>query len=131
MTYCVALCVDEGLVFLSDTRTNAGVDNVSAARKMAVFEQPGDRVLTLLCAGNLALTQAVVQRLTEGASPEALQDGERAMRRTGQGKCAGVDGTIGSASDPDGGGHRGGQHHGCLVFPPGDPGDVVDGFVDV
>lgn len=87
MTYCVALCVDEGLVFLSDTRTNAGVDNVSAARKMAVFEQPGDRVLTLLCAGNLALTQAVVQRLTEGASPEALQDGERAMRRTGQGNA--------------------------------------------
>ena len=78
MTYCVALCVDEGLVFLSDTRTNAGVDNVSAARKMAVFEQPGDRVLTLLCAGNLALTQAVVQRLTEGASAEAAQEVARA-----------------------------------------------------
>ncbi|WP_347556350.1 peptidase [Robbsia sp. KACC 23696] len=84
MTYCVALCVDEGLVFLSDTRTNAGVDNVSAARKMAVFEQPGDRVLTLLCAGNLALTQSVVQRLTEGASVEVVQDAGRAA---GQGAC--------------------------------------------
>lgn len=67
MTYCVALCVDEGLVFLSDTRTNAGVDHVSSARKMAVFEQPGDRVLVLLAAGNLAITQSVVQLLTETA----------------------------------------------------------------
>ncbi len=67
MTYCVALCVDEGLVFLSDTRTNAGVDHVSSARKMAVFEQPGDRVLVLLAAGNLAITQSVVQMLTEAA----------------------------------------------------------------
>ena len=45
MTYCVAMCVDEGLVFLSDTRTNAGVDHISTARKMSVFEQPGERVL--------------------------------------------------------------------------------------
>ena len=67
MTYCVAMRVDEGLVFLSDTRTNAGVDHVSAARKMAVFEQPGDRVLVLLAAGNLALTQAVMQLLSEPA----------------------------------------------------------------
>jgi len=59
--------VDEGLVFLADTRTNAGVDHVSAARKMAVFEQPGDRVLVLLAAGNLALTQAVMQLLSEPA----------------------------------------------------------------
>jgi putative proteasome-type protease len=63
----VAMRVDEGLVFLADTRTNAGVDHVSAARKMAVFEQPGDRVLVLLAAGNLALTQAVMQLLSEPA----------------------------------------------------------------
>jgi putative proteasome-type protease len=67
MTYCVAMRVDEGLVFLSDTRTNAGVDHVSAARKMTVFEQPGERVLVLLAAGNLALTQAVMQLLSEPA----------------------------------------------------------------
>jgi len=67
MTYCVGMCVDEGLVFLSDTRTNAGVDHVSAARKMAVFEQPGERVIVLLAAGNLALTQAVTQLLSEPA----------------------------------------------------------------
>jgi putative proteasome-type protease len=71
MTYCVGLCVDEGLVFLSDTRTNAGVDHVSAARKMAVYEHPGERVLVLLAAGNLALTQAVTHLLAEPTDPDA------------------------------------------------------------
>ncbi|VCU72210.1 hypothetical protein PIGHUM_04307 [Pigmentiphaga humi] len=70
MTYCVAMRVDRGLVFLSDTRTNAGVDHVSTFRKMTVFEQPGERVLVLLTAGNLALTQSVVQLLSEPTDPE-------------------------------------------------------------
>ncbi|PXW25545.1 proteasome-type protease [Paraburkholderia caballeronis] len=65
MTYCVGMLVDEGLVFLSDTRTNAGVDHVSTSRKMVVFEDPGERVLVLLVAGNLAITQATLQVLTE------------------------------------------------------------------
>ncbi|SDC59569.1 proteasome-type protease [Paraburkholderia lycopersici] len=65
MTYCVAMAVEEGLVFLSDTRTNAGVDHISTSRKMAVFEEPGERVLVLLVAGNLAITQATLQVLTE------------------------------------------------------------------
>ncbi len=65
MTYCVALAVEEGLVFLSDTRTNAGVDHISTSRKMAVFEEPGERVLVLLVAGNLAITQATLQVLSE------------------------------------------------------------------
>ena len=69
MTYCVAMSVSDGLVFLSDTRTNAGVDHVSTFRKMAVFEQPGERVLVLMTAGNLALTQSVVQLLTEPTHP--------------------------------------------------------------
>lgn len=74
MTYCVAMCVDDGLIFLSDTRTNAGVDHISTARKMTVFEQPGERVLVVLAAGNLALTQSVVQLLTEplGAGQQTL-----------------------------------------------------------
>jgi putative proteasome-type protease len=59
------MAVDEGLVFLSDTRTNAGVDHISTARKMSVFEQPGERMLVLLGAGNLSLTQAVLHELTE------------------------------------------------------------------
>lgn len=63
------MCAADGLVFLSDTRTNAGVDHVSTFRKMTVFEQPGERVLVLLTAGNLALTQSVVQLLTDPAVP--------------------------------------------------------------
>ncbi|QCP54429.1 peptidase [Trinickia violacea] len=65
MTYCVAMAVDEGLVFLSDTRTNAGVDHISTSRKMVVFEDPGERLLVLLVAGNLAITQATLHVLTE------------------------------------------------------------------
>ena len=63
MTYCVAMLLDDGLVFLSDSRTNAGVDQISTFRKMHVFEKPGERVLVLLTAGNLAITQAVVSLL--------------------------------------------------------------------
>ncbi len=61
MTYCVGLRLDEGLVFLADSRTNAGVDQVSTFRKMVVFERPGDRVLVLMTAGNLAVSQTVRQ----------------------------------------------------------------------
>src|SRR5271170_3002434 len=65
MTYCVGLLVDTGLVMLSDSRTNAGVDQINTFRKMATFQQPNDRVLVLLSAGNLAITQAVVNLLHE------------------------------------------------------------------
>lgn len=66
MTYCVGLDLQDGLVMLSDTRTNAGVDNISIFSKMHVFETPGQRVLILLAAGNLAITQSVVNLLNEG-----------------------------------------------------------------
>jgi len=65
MTYCVGLKIDSGLVFMSDTRTNAGIDNISTFRKMHVWSKPGERVLVLLSAGNLATTQAVVSLLDE------------------------------------------------------------------
>jgi putative proteasome-type protease len=55
--------VDSGLVFLSDSRTNAGVDHINTFRKMTVFERPGDRVMVLLSSGNLAITQAVINEL--------------------------------------------------------------------
>jgi len=73
MTYCVAMLLDTGLVFLSDSRTNAGVDQISTFRKTAVFRKPGERVLVLQSAGNLAVTQAVVSMLRESAeSPEEV-----------------------------------------------------------
>ena len=65
MTYCVAMKMDRGLVFMSDTRTNAGVDNVSVMRKMFSWEVEGERSIVLLSAGNLATTQAVVSLLDE------------------------------------------------------------------
>ncbi|MEY4764892.1 MAG: hypothetical protein RI907_1565 [Pseudomonadota bacterium] len=76
MTYCVAMRLNAGLVFLSDSRTNAGMDQISTFRKMTVYEQAGDRVLVLLSAGNLAITQAVKQLI----SSESIEgsDGEPA-----------------------------------------------------
>lgn len=65
MTYCVGLKLDHGLVFMSDTRTNAGVDNVSRFRKLFTWENPGERVIVLMTAGNLATTQSVVSMLEE------------------------------------------------------------------
>jgi putative proteasome-type protease len=69
MTYCVAMRLDAGLVFLADSRTNAGVDQISTFRKMTVFEHPGERLLVLLSAGNLAITQAVRQIVCERTGP--------------------------------------------------------------
>lgn len=63
MTYCVAMRLHAGMVFLSDSRTNAGLDQISTFRKMTVYEQPGERSMVLLAAGNLAVTQAVRQLL--------------------------------------------------------------------
>jgi putative proteasome-type protease len=60
MTYCIGVLLDEGMIFASDSRTNAGVDNFAKFCKMTVFERRGDRVIVLLSSGNLAGTQAVI-----------------------------------------------------------------------
>jgi putative proteasome-type protease len=65
MTYCVGVLLNDGVVFASDSRTNAGVDNFASFCKMNVFERPGDRVLVLLSSGNLAGTQAVISQLKQ------------------------------------------------------------------
>ena len=65
MTYCVGLVLNSGIVFMSDTRTNAGVDNISTFRKLHRFDVPGERALVMMTAGNLATTQAVVSLLEE------------------------------------------------------------------
>ncbi|KAB0583756.1 proteasome-type protease [Ideonella dechloratans] len=71
MTYCVGIRLNAGLVFLSDSRTNAGVDAISTFRKMIVYEKPGDRFMVLMSAGNLSISQSVreilqVEKLPNG-----------------------------------------------------------------
>ena len=68
MTYCVGVLLDQGLVLASDTRTNAGVDQVAIFPKMHLFEIPGEQMIALLTAGNLALTQSIVGRLREAVN---------------------------------------------------------------
>ena len=65
MTYCIGVMLENGIVFASDSRTNAGVDNIAKFCKMTVFERPGDRVIVLLSSGNLAGTQAVIGVLNQ------------------------------------------------------------------
>ena len=72
MTYCVGIRLDAGLVFLSDSRTNAGLDQISTFRKMIVYEKPGDRFMVMLSAGNLSISQSIrellqVERIDGGA----------------------------------------------------------------
>ncbi|MGO8921733.1 MAG: peptidase, partial [Xanthobacteraceae bacterium] len=66
MTYCGGILVREGLVMFADTRTNAGVDNISTFRKLHVFKDPKKRVMAIASAGNLSISQSVVSTLTEG-----------------------------------------------------------------
>jgi putative proteasome-type protease len=71
MTYCCGLLVEEGLVMIADTRTNAGVDNISTYRKLHVYETPGERVIVIATAGNLSITQTALSLLQEGVlNPE-------------------------------------------------------------
>ncbi|MEX0860055.1 MAG: peptidase, partial [Cucumibacter sp.] len=77
MTYCVGLKIDRGIVFASDTRTNAGVDDVSRFKKMKIWDAAEDRTLVLLCAGNLAVTQAVVTLLDEQMT--GVEEGQQTL----------------------------------------------------
>ncbi|MBO9576082.1 MAG: peptidase [Sphingobium sp.] len=73
MTYCVALRVEAGLVMLSDTRTNAGLDNIAMFRKTFTYEVPGERAIALLCSGNLSVTQEVKAKLSRALKDAAEQ----------------------------------------------------------
>ncbi|MBB5986470.1 peptidase [Sphingobium lignivorans] len=75
MTYCVALRVEAGLVMLSDTRTNAGLDNIGMFRKTFTYEKPGERAIALLCSGNLSVTQEVRTKLSR-AMKDSVEDPE-------------------------------------------------------
>jgi len=65
LTYCVGMMLDKGMVLMGDTRTNSGVDNISTFRKLHHWEVPGERIIAVLTAGNLATTQGVVSQLEE------------------------------------------------------------------
>jgi putative proteasome-type protease len=138
MTYCVGLLLDAGIVMLSDTRTNAGLDNIACYRKMYVFEAPGDRVVALTTSGNLSVTQTVIAKLEHAvadadATPEtsvllaetmlgvaeivgrtlndvSVEIGERMSRTNHSG---------GGAAMLLGGQRRGGQMRLFLVYPQG------------
>ena len=69
MTYCVGILLKDGIIFASDTRTHAGVDNYAKFGKMTVFDRAGDRVIVLLSSGNLAGTQAVISLLKQRGIP--------------------------------------------------------------
>lgn len=71
MTYCAAINVAEGLVFISDSRTNAGIDNISTYSKMKAFGVPGERQFVICCAGNLATTQAVLAQVERDIEEQA------------------------------------------------------------
>lgn len=66
MTYCCGILVRDGLVMIADTRTNAGLDNISTFRKLHVYRKPGDRIMAIASAGNLAISQSVISTLNEG-----------------------------------------------------------------
>jgi putative proteasome-type protease len=79
MTYCCGILVRDGLVMIADTRTNAGLDNISTFRKLHVYAKPGERVVALATAGNLSIGQSVVSMLCEGLENTATGERETLM----------------------------------------------------
>jgi len=137
MTYCVGLKLNEGLVLLSDTRTNAGLDNISTYRKMFFFEEPGERIVAILTAGSLSLTQTTIARLQEAVehpqadetssimhAPTMLQvatiigDTLNRTRREIVEQCRDLSQQA-SASMIVGGQRRGGEMRLFLIYPEG------------
>ncbi|MBI1981108.1 MAG: peptidase [Methylocystis sp.] len=79
MTYCCGILVRDGLVMIADTRTNAGLDNISTFRKLYLFEQPGERVLMLAASGNLSVTQGIVNLISDGMERPESDEVETVM----------------------------------------------------
>jgi len=135
MTYCVALKVNDGLVFLADTRTNAGVDNISKVKKLFTW-QFEDRAIAMMTSGNLGITQAVISELNEqidraGSGDLTLATAESmfyvaqlvgdTMREVQARYTPGLAarGVDSGASIILGGQRRGGEHRLFLVYPEG------------
>lgn len=88
MTYCVGILVKDGLVMIADTRTNAGLDNISTYRKLHTFERPGEMVAALAAAGNLSITQSILTHLREGLENPETGEKERLIDQPGMFKAA-------------------------------------------
>lgn len=137
MTYCVGLLLDAGIVMLSDTRTNAGLDNIATYRKMFTFEDAGERIVTILTAGSLSVTQTTIARLQEAIddkdatadtsimlAPTMLKVAEivgRTLASVKQGIDARMEASkvTTSASMIVGGQRRGGAMRMFLIYPEG------------
>jgi putative proteasome-type protease len=79
MTYCCGILVRDGLVMIADTRTNAGLDNISTFRKLHVFRNPGDRIMAIASSGNLSISQSVISILAEGLANKETGETETLM----------------------------------------------------
>ncbi|MXQ09073.1 peptidase [Alphaproteobacteria bacterium GH1-50] len=137
MTYCVGLLLNEGIVCLSDTRTNAGLDNISIYKKMFIFEKPGERVISIMTAGSLSVTQTTIARLDEAMTdseatgetsimlaPTMLQVAQiigRTLSETSQEVASRMAGTKtnASASMIVAGQRKGGDMRMFLIYPQG------------
>jgi putative proteasome-type protease len=78
MTYCIGIRLETGLVFLSDSRTNAGLDHIASFRKMMIYERPGERFMVLLSAGNLSVSQSV-RELLQVEKIDAGKEGQEGL----------------------------------------------------
>jgi putative proteasome-type protease len=104
MTYCCGILVEQGLVMIADTRTNAGLDNISTFRKLHLFETPGGSVMMLASAGNLSFTQNVLNHLVDGVKQPDSDEVERIAEMTSMTKAAELVGrTIRMVRDVGGG----------------------------
>ena len=138
MTYCVGLRLEAGLVMLSDTRTNAGVDNISRFGKMFTWEVPGERAICLTCAGNLSITQGVVTMIETAIAAHGRGEAEPCVLSTPSlfataelvggymsemqaryGKALAAEGVADDATLLLGGQRRGGAARLFMIYTPG------------
>ncbi|NKB58103.1 MAG: peptidase [Alphaproteobacteria bacterium] len=137
MTYCVGLKISDGLVFLSDTRTNAGVDNIARYKKTFNWSVTGERAITIATAGNLSITQGVITRLNQAIHRDRTEDVESILNAETMYRIAQIVGNTmrdvqernsdalqarGEASDATmivGGQRKGGRHRLFQVYAPG------------
>ncbi len=94
MTYCVGLLLNAGMVLLSDTRTNAGLDNIAIYRKMFHFEEPGERVISIVTAGSLSVTQTTLARLREAIEDQDATEETSIMKAPTMLKVASIIGNT-------------------------------------